>query len=283
MLKLEIATEANQIQAGQRILELMIEFQSTWAMGRMCDGVIEPWVPMVIYEIVFKKPLKSSFNPIETFGLLQQLMHSGDGLYINASVLGSPRVWLATPTPEERLSVESLKELRALATEHDVWVGLVDGAGGVASLKISSLAPGVLIPNPGEVATVTIDSFRKIADGIIANESGRDGDHMGVFHDLDQLPEAAIGAASAGATVDVTGAEDGACVTCGDQLFFDKSPNGARPDEGEPVELLHCRRCDVWIPTVEQTSSFDSMHFERRTALDAAWSKVIEAVSSRHP
>jgi hypothetical protein len=263
--------------AGKMLLRAMVEFQDRHVTKRMSDGLLEPWLSRCLFEIAFTAPCKGGFiTPMETFGTLQQCVHSRDGKYVSISLSGlHPRVWVSAPSDHDSATVKLIKTLRDIATKHDVWVASLTADGALAELSVGMIAPGVLIPNPGVLKFVSLRSFsRHIAKIISDRKNAKDNDE---FDDsIDSLPRSVLAVAASGHTVDVSDHEDeDVCLGCGGKMAMEK------PQGGE-IEMWHCVGCGFWRPTRELLER-QASSFEERKGREDARASYLELIRERHP
>ena len=145
-------------QAGGRLLAKMLEVQRLCHGLRSYDGPLEPVVPRIVFQAIFCLPLRCSIHPLENYGVAQRLLNSKDGKYLAVDFGKKPRFWRASPTGDERKATGLLREIREIASRHQVWVTLVDEDGSFFPRQLMPM-PGVLYPPPSEPRTVDLEKY----------------------------------------------------------------------------------------------------------------------------
>lgn len=142
---------------GERLIAKMSEFQSMFAHLRGYDGPFDPQLPRTVFHLLFCPPIHCSIDPFETFGVLQRIFHSKDGKYLVVSFGKTARFWRERPTTGDLKAIEVLRDIRAIAREHRIWVTYVE-PGGSWFPRYTSMA-GVVLSTPGDPVVVSFDEY----------------------------------------------------------------------------------------------------------------------------
>lgn len=139
---------------GKLLIQKLTEFQAMFPGLRSYSGPFDPQFPRTVFHLLFCVPLHCSIDPVESFGVLQRLMHSKDGKYLVASFGTPARFWREKATAEDVRALALLKEIREIAEKHKIWATYVDKDG--SWFPAYSFMPGMLNEPPGEPVVVGV-------------------------------------------------------------------------------------------------------------------------------
>lgn len=255
--------------AGRRLLAKMTEVQRLCHGLRSYDGLLEPAVPRIVFQAIYCPPLRCAIHPLENYGVVQRVLHSKDGRYLAVDMGPKPRFWRGSPSGNERKAAGLMREMREIASKHEVWVTLVDESGSFFPQQLLPVA-GMLYPAPSEPRTVDFQEY-------LEQVAEFDKDSIPGFMEADFSPRgvdfATLG--RLGDEVEITDDEPVSCTKCAATLV--PSSRSAVAGLEKARDCPTCRTVYVRVTPETEMTEAQVEEANRREAVFGEFVRRIEA------
>jgi len=216
----------------QKLTELSKAMSGSF--GRHYDGPFDPPFPRLVFEVIWKRPLRSNLDPLETYGEWQRMFHSKDGKYWH-SFLGQSEVRRSEPQDHDKRIIADLREVREMVRRDRQWCVIEDPTTGSWFPKSQMHAPGILIPAIALPKLVPFDEFTRKLDDLMRANDYRLLNPANMTHE--ESEQAWIEIQANGPAQEALKPGDVLCTLCGAQMT---------PTKLGETEAFECKKCETF-------------------------------------
>jgi len=259
------------MEGGDELMGKFAELSRVFEDLRSYEGPFDPHFPRVVFHMLFCYPLRCSLDPLETYGIVQRILHSKDGKHLEVFFGDKPGFRRVDATAQDKKAVALLRSIREIALRHQVWVTYKDKETGSWFPPISFMA-GARLPSPGTPFVVSFsDYFERLREFDRYDPPPEPGELIPSTVDMTLLARAArAGAEIADPVPDL-------CSTCGARLLIitGEAPAGL---EGlhDPKRCPECDRLYVRPPREEELTPAERERTDLRDRVLAEFVRRIQ-------
>jgi hypothetical protein len=200
--------------------------------GRNYEGPFDPPFTRIVYEMIWRKPLRSNIDTFETYGVWQRLLHSKDGkCWGTYHRPNGSEIRRNGPDDQDKKIIDLLREIRTIAERRNEWATIEDPKTESWFTATEICPPGVLIPAIAEPKVVPLDEYvRRLSEfeskGRLYSNNKTEEESMQAWEELNAsaLPESISG-------------EPPLCMSCGGQTTAATL---------ERAETFECKACGIF-------------------------------------